>query len=54
MCPGGQAELVYAGEAWTRRAPVVRLCARHKGFCKMAIEVRFGHFMALVKCHEAD
>lgn len=44
LCPGGQAELVYAGDAHGTAHPVVRLCVRHKGFCRIAL----AHGAALV------
>ena len=37
MCPGGQAELIYASESWEAK-PVVKLCIKHKGFIKLSIE----------------
>eukprot|EP00892_Ulva_mutabilis_P007645 jgi/Ulvmu1/5252/UM022_0045.1 len=38
MCPGGQTELIYTAEGLRGAAPVVRLCVRHKGFCRLAVE----------------
>lgn len=38
MCPGGQNELLYAGDAHGTPQPVVRLCVRHKGFCRLALD----------------
>lgn len=38
VCPGGQTELMYTDEGLSSTAPVVRLCVRHKGFCRLAVE----------------
>lgn len=38
VCPGGQSELMYTHEGLAGSEPVVRLCVRHKGFCRLAVE----------------
>lgn len=44
VCPGGQSELMYTSEGLSSTEPVVRLCVKHKGFCRLAVE----HQAALV------
>jgi diacylglycerol O-acyltransferase 2, plant len=38
VCPGGQAELLYCSDVFSSE-PMVNLCTRHKGFCRLAVEL---------------
>lgn len=38
VVPGGMAELLEVERLHDRKSPVLRLCATHKGFCKIAVQ----------------